>query len=330
MRFCVLLFICIGTVAESPFAIGSNSFSIVAVGDIQIGRHVMAKYPSGFDLPDITPSIFKKSEIVFGNLESCLSDSKKPQVKKRYTFKASTSSAHLLDELGFNVLSIANNHCMDFGITAVAETRKALLKNNIKALGAGKSLREAREPIILTTNGNRIGFLAFTADSAKADFMSKSYQGTAPLVSKLIMEDVKALRPVVDVLIVSLHWGIEGVLIPNDKQIELGHELIEAGVNLVIGHHPHVLQSIEWYQDGVIAYSLGNFIFDQTERLLAHSTESVALRISFLNKKISEVAVYPLVLRDYLPRRKMDDGKPTFPVNKLVGFSKNRGILKIH
>lgn len=239
-----------------------KSLRLSAVGDIlltgtvvEMIRNKSPKEPFIFVLEEL-----EKGDLVFGNLECPLSNRGDP-LKNKCCLYSSPETVKSLKSAGFNVLSLANNHIFDYGYEGFEDTISLLKENNISWFGAGKNLEEARMPAILSTNNLSIGFLGYSWDFIGSINATKSNFGTAPLNEKLILEDVKNLKEKADIVIVSLHWGYDRECYPLPSQRKLAQGIIDAGASLVLGHHPHVLQGIEKYNNGVIVYSLGNFIF---------------------------------------------------------------------
>lgn len=200
---------------------------------------------------------FSSSDIVFGNLETVLSNKGK-EVEKRFPLRTDPGKICYLKDVGFNIVNIANNHIMDYGEIGLVDTINILEKSNIKFIGAGRNIEEALKPIIFEKDGLKIGFLGFTSVGLIAKEKSS---GCAPLDKGLIFRCVSGLREKVDILIVSLHWGVEYVFYPSPEQQRLARAIIDNGADLIIGHHPHVIQGIEEYKNKLIFYSLGNCNF---------------------------------------------------------------------
>ena len=233
-----------------------------AVGDIlltgtaiEMIRNKGPKEPFIFVLEEL-----EKSDLVFGNLECPLSNSGSP-LKNKCCLYSPPETVKSLKSAGFNVLSLANNHIFDYGYEGFEDTISLLEENSISWFGAGKNLEEARMPAIMNINGMLIGFLGYSWDFIGSKNATKNDFGTAPLSGKIILKDVVKLKESVDIVIVSLHWSYERENYPLPSQRKLAHKIIDAGASLLLGHHPHVLQGIEKYDNGVIVYSLGNFIF---------------------------------------------------------------------
>jgi len=233
---------------------------IKAVGDIMLGRLVGKKILlTNPDFPFcLISNELTEADITIGNLETPVCDNSYKSYKKEFSFKASTNVIHGLKNAGFNILNLANNHIMDYGEKALAETITNLNDKEILTVGAGENLVEATKALIININDVCIGFLSFTyAWPAK-----KNKPGCAPIDKKLISKLVHSVSDKTDVVIVSIHTGLEYVNIPSRENIALFRSIVDMGADLVLGHHPHTIQGIEKYKNGLIAYSLGNFIFD--------------------------------------------------------------------
>lgn len=242
-----------------------------AVGDIMLGRSVarqIAEHGSAFPFEQVRP-LLAGADVRFGNLELPLTERGAP-AKKDYVFRAPPSSVAALTGAGFNILSMANNHALDYGAEGLMDTLAALDRAGIAAVGAGRTAEQAHTPALLTVKGIRIAFLAYTNtpnDSisgwvAEADEAEPERPGVAWGRPDAIRRDVAAAKARADVVIVSLHSGFEYTATPNGRQRELAKAAVDAGAALVLGGHPHVLQGVEFYKGAPIIYSLGNFVFD--------------------------------------------------------------------
>jgi len=226
-----------------------SEVKLFAVGDISL-RTKDGAHPFG-----AVRDVLRECDVLFGNLETALSRRGR-QSEKSVVLNADPSLASHLVEAEFDILSIANNHVMDLGPEGFEDTITALLRNNISFVGAGNR-NHARSDTIIETNGLRVGFLAY---------LEGGYSNGDVFINRAdlsrVRNDIAALRPQCDIIVVSLHWGIENVQYPSPGQINMARGIIDSGAALVIGHHAHVLQGIETYKNGLIAYSLGNFQFD--------------------------------------------------------------------
>lgn len=242
----------------------NNMIKISAVGDIMLGMGYLQSYRQPQNilnrLMNEPKSIFKniqpiisKSDIVFGNLECPISNDFSGNFKDDPKFIiAPSQSLKALNYGNFHILNLANNHILDHGLESALETKKLLEMNNIKTIGSPDS--SINEMVISSIKNKKIGFLGFNLCPVG---------GKQTEVNDMI-NSIKYNRNCVDIMIVSVHWGwgYEHMHTPSPNEIKIGHEIINNGADIVLGHHSHVLQPIELYKDKIIAYSLGNCIFD--------------------------------------------------------------------
>lgn len=283
----------------SDSAVSFSSFTVAAVGDVNTGSRPAAYVRKhGYPIKNLK-ELLEKADLTFGNLECALSSRGSPVPGKRFTFRGSPQDAHLLKDTGFDVLSIANNHSKDYGNVAFQDTLNCLDKIQVAHAGGGKNAAEAYKPAILAANETRIAFLAFS-DVLPAGFAAtKNSCGVASLRNKkAVVSAIKEAKSKSDVVIVSLHWGKELSVQPSSKQIALAHQLIDAGADAVIGHHPHVVQGIEIYKGKPIAYSLGNFMFSPGN---SKGRQSVLLSFKMENGKLVDAKVYPVYIDGIRP-----------------------------
>jgi poly-gamma-glutamate capsule biosynthesis protein CapA/YwtB (metallophosphatase superfamily) len=247
----------------SPHAGEEPRVAIVAVGDVQLGRGVgRAIARHGPDYPfEHVRALIEDADLALFNLECALSEEGIP-IQKRYSFKAAPAAADGLARAGFDVAVLANNHSVDCGRWRLAETMEILRARGIVSVGAGTNAAEAAAPVMLERNGLRIAFLARTFILPDGVIYREDVPTVAVYDPEQIEEEVRAARREADVVIVSLHWGVEYARHPQESQRRIARRLIDAGATLVIGHHTHTPQPVERYRQGLIAYSLGNFIFD--------------------------------------------------------------------
>ncbi|MDT8318521.1 MAG: CapA family protein [bacterium] len=288
----IFLFICL------PFASSKEdgqTITFIAVGDIMMGRHigkVMKRRGDLYPFMNFT-SPFKEADILFANLESTLGDENDKIYfpDKPYNFIAPLTVSKTLKYLGFNVLSLANNHAMDYGADSIVRTGKELAEKGISSFGAGRTLDEARRPSIITKKGVAFGFLGYSNGHSSGVYASGGKAGVVPTELKIIKEDIMKLKGKVDLIVVSLHWGIEYEKYPTMKQRELAHMIIDSGADMILGHHPHVMQGLELYKGKIIAYSLGNFLFDQRHK---GTDESFMLKLKYRGDKLDEISLGPV------------------------------------
>jgi hypothetical protein len=240
--------------------------SLLAVGDIMLDRGVeqMVNQHGGGDFNFVFAELkdFKSgADLVIGNLEGPAAwggvDS-----GGEYSFHASPLSLSVLKAIGFDILTVANNHANDWGPEAFVETLDNLAKNEIAFIGGSYNYSLAREPVIFEKNNLRLGFLGFS-DVGPAGLVAGQTPGILSASDPNFSELINKASQQVDVLVVSIHWGEEYQVVHNPRQSNIARQAIDAGAKIVLGHHPHVVQDEEYYKAGYVAYSLGNFVFDQ-------------------------------------------------------------------
>ena len=238
-----------------------------AVGDIMLAgpmEELMQRKGRDYPFAKMQPTL-RGADIVFGNCECCIATCGSP-ILKQFNFRACPEGALALRESGFTIVNLANNHAWDYGREALLETVRRLRAAGVQTVGAGPNAAAAHRLCIIHKKGLRVGFLAYLGllpplipESPRAPCLSMAAEDT-------IRREVKAALPQVDVLIVSLHAGQEGDPLPTAHQRMFAHAAIDAGADLVLGHHPHVVQPLETYKGKPICYSLGNFVFSTTGR----------------------------------------------------------------
>lgn len=246
-------------------SINSRDGTILFVGDIMLSRSIgdLMERKGDYNLPFINLAEFLRSaDLTFGNLEGPIS-SRGVNIGSTYSFRADPRVVEGLRFSGFDVLSIANNHVWDYGRDAFTDTLMHLKDSAISYVGGGANSDETHAGIIKEINGTKIGFLAYTDLLPRNISATLTKPGVSFLELEQVKKDIVALKPRADILVVSFHWGEEYKINHNQKQEHIAKSAIDAGADLIIGHHPHVIQEVEQYKDGWIAYSLGNFIFDQ-------------------------------------------------------------------
>jgi len=278
--------------------------SLCAVGDILLDRGIRASIQSNsVDYPFKHVSEFINDfDLAFCNLE-CPVSAVGQSTGKIYCFRADTSYFSGVQDAGFNLFSLANNHIIDWGEKACLDTKQLIEKNNLYVVGAGKDQAEAQAPLSIKMNGLKFAFLASVGIPLKDMIWPISKSGPAQANLEQLVELILKIRQTVDYIVVSLHWGTEYEHLPRSHQVIWAHTLINAGADLIIGHHPHVLQSIEYYNNRVILYSLGNFIFDQHK---LYQRQSGVFSCIFKKGRIDSICFHPVLLQDFQPRLAQD------------------------
>jgi poly-gamma-glutamate synthesis protein (capsule biosynthesis protein) len=284
--------------ARKAPAASSAELRIAAVGDIMLGGTAapeMQKF--GYDYPfEQTKNILKQAQIVFGNLEGPLTDAGIAEAAKQYVFRSSPDKvAPALARAGLNVVSLANNHTLDYGHAGLEDTRAALKKAGIRHVGAGRNAAEARQPVYMMADGVTVAFLAYSLTFPEEFWAGPDKPGTAFGHEKHVRADVATARQTADIVVVSFHWGQEGKIELRDYQTQLAHAAIDAGASAVLGHHPHILQGVEQYKHGVILYSLGNFAFGSYSNT---ATRSAIALLTFRDRQWRELKMVPLNVKN--------------------------------
>jgi len=239
-------------------------------GDIMLDRGVKNSvrknfnndYSKLFEKKDLV-SLLKNSDIVFANLEGTVSD-KGTDLGNLYSFRMDPSVVPALRGAGISVLSVANNHIGDWGRLAYTDTLARLKENEILYTGGGNDKIEAENPAIIEKYGMKIGFLGFSDKGPNYMAAGTDKAGQLLASDPRFEEIIRNASSQVDYLVVSFHFGEEYKTKHDARQEKLAHKAVDAGAKIVIGHHPHVPQDTEIYKNSYIAYSLGNFIFDQS------------------------------------------------------------------
>lgn len=234
------------------------------VGDILLGGNVekmMMKH--GYDYPYAHVSGYLQSvDIAAGNLENPVTSRGTPQ-EKQFVFRASPDAVPALAESGFDLLSLANNHSLDYGPEGLKDTAALLDRHGLRYVGAGADAEEAFRPVIVEKNGIKVAYLGFSRVIPDTSWHAgKNRPGLAGTYDvRKPAEAIAKAAEEADLVVVLVHWGVERMSLPEKYQQQLGRQYIDAGADLVVGSHPHVLQGFETYKGKWIAYSLGNFIF---------------------------------------------------------------------
>ncbi|MFL6451486.1 MAG: CapA family protein [Bryobacteraceae bacterium] len=266
---------------------------VLFAGDVMFSRGVrraiLASKDPALPFRKLAP-LTSAADITFINLETPFSD-KGPYQEDGLIFHAAPEMIAALQLGGVTIASTANNHSRDCAAHGVQYTVEWLRLHGICPVGSGESAAEAHRGVVVTSKGVRFGFLAYTYDQKNGNW--KDIDDRIAIADPEVMsEDVRSLRKRADVVIVSMHHGVEYMLRPSKEQVAFAHAAIDAGADVVIGHHPHVVQAAETYRGRQIYYSLGNFVFDQFQREATQHGEMV--EVSFLGNKVFSTRVMPV------------------------------------
>ena len=260
------------------------------------------------------------ADFAFGNLECPLTTALVPtagksveslEAKREFLFKADpVLGGQALAMAGFDLVSVANNHAMDYQAVGMEETLRTLDRLQIRAAGGGYTWNQATSPRIVTLQGIRIGVLACSMVNpiGSAALPDRAGMYTAPKCwTPFLKSQVEALDRKTGLVVFTVHWGTEATPVPEPYQVKIAEAAIEAGADLVIGHHPHVLQPVRRHRGGVIAYSLGNFCFTGK----AHKLPSAMLEATVDESGLRDIRLYPILVEHGRPRWTGDHGTVT-------------------
>lgn len=307
------------TITNQSIIIKRENFStkpitLIFVGDIMLDRgveYMIRKHGKGdYKFPFLKiANYLNEADILFGNLEGPLSDKGK-KVGSVYSFRMKPEAIRGLKFAGFDILSVANNHIFDYGRVAMEDTFLRLKEAGIDFIGGGFNEIEAYSPIIKEVKGTKIAFLAYTnlcspyweATNKRAGIAcpleaQKNSSSVFKFNKERMEESIKKAKDQADLVVVSFHYGDEYKPEPNSFQVFISQTAINAGADLVIGHHPHVVQKIEKYKKGYIAYSLGNFVFDQ--KFSEKTMRGLLLKVILEDNKIKELIPVEIKVNEY-------------------------------
>jgi len=289
-------------------ASGSSSVSappantrLVFGGDVMLSRYVSRnahqRNDPSWPFRQIAP-FFEAADIAFINLESPFTERTKP-FDRGMVFGASPDMLEGLRLAGIDVVSTANNHARDCGDKGIEFTLQLLKDNGIAAAGTGLTEDLAHAGAMLERNGTRFGLLAYTYDQRNGNYQDDDNRIAVMDIGRL-REDLCSLKQRADVAIVSMHAGNEYQRKQNSRQTAFARAAIDAGATVVVGHHPHVVQPVEQYEAGVIFYSLGNLIFDQSEP--PGTERGLMAEVTFSGNRLLSYAVKPVIIQNTVPK----------------------------
>lgn len=310
-------------VSGEPSPTASTPAGVVtlnAVGDVALARELASRIDTyGPAYPfELVRDAYADAEVSFANLEGVLARRGAP-VEKSYVFKNPPEHVRALIDGGVDIVSLANNHTLDYGPDGLVDTMLTASLNGIAHVGAAVDEPAAYVPALIDVKGVRLAFLAYANVPPEAMFDTRQLAagpgkpGVAWATEEAVRRDVAAAKARADHVIVSLHFGDEYRDAPNALQVSLARAAIDAGASVVLGHHPHVLQGVETYRGGVIAYSLGNFVFDLDEVDLANMGPepifSMILTVRLTKTAVLGYETTPVVLDPATDRPRPADGE---------------------
>lgn len=319
-----------------------NIINLLAVGDILLNRD----NPESL-LAEVAPTLVQ-GDVVFAQIECSYSERGQRADNRGWGgFRAHPRNVPAIAHAGIKVASIAGNHTMDYGPDAFCDTLDHLHRSDVKTVGGGRNMKEARTPAVFEIEGTRIAFLGYNSIIKPEWIAREDYPGMAPLQVKTFYEqldwqpgtpakvwtlpvhddmlavekDIESARKISDIIVVSVHWGVHHIGDPAMYQIEAGHRMIDAGADLILGHHTHRLNPIAKYRGKFIFFGLGNFAFQsgkdpndpylQITKQLYHtsplsegasksneSRNSIIVKCEISDKKLQRVSFKPATAND--------------------------------
>lgn len=306
-------------------------WSLTVAGDIIIGRTV---YQQEAKFGDYTSSFTKVKDLLSGadytiaNAEWTAADGIAYPLQGM-SFASPTKSLDGLTYAGIDAVSLANNHSMNGGVLAFEQMLTSLTSRSIGYFGAGKNSAQAHAPYIADIKGIKVAFLGYTAIpgnfEAGPTTTGNAFIKIAPWypfneADIVQMEaDIKTAKTKADVVIPFFHWSEEYVHTPNEQMRQVAHRAVEAGATMVVASHPHWVQGIEWYKDTLIAYSLGNFVFDQEQTL--KTKQGVVLLTEFAGNRLTKASFTPIQIENYYQPHILDGTAAQEVLNNIYAHS---------
>ena len=282
-----------------------DSLRLAAIGDVMLDREVgqhFRRNPDDFSMAEIQ-NLLEPFDLVFANLENPVSVNGVPHPLQdpHVSFCASPDTLDVLKNIRANVVSLGNNHILDFGAEALATTLEYLDAASIRHVGAGRDYEEANRPLLMECKGRRIAILSYVFVYSASTMMARGTRaGVSDHRIRQILARICQLKQKDYVVIVSLHWGVQYCFYPLPYQMRYARKMIDAGALLILGHGPHYPQGIETYKNGLIVYSLGNFIFDEPYRF---SSTAFIIEVRITEKmQVRNVECHPFVIKDHVPQ----------------------------
>ena len=279
--------------AAVPATPGQREYTLLFTGDIMLSRGVGARMAAQKDWSfpfRLISDALRGADFRYCNLECPVSDRGR-NLHHLYSFRADPNVMEGLKEAGFNVASLANNHAYDWGPEALLDSLDRLRAAGIMPVGAGQNILAAHYPLLVRVGELRIAFLAYVNIEPKEATATVDRPGVAWLDPAQTLTDIRFARPLADLVIVCPHWGVEYAVKPSREQVDLAHQMIDAGADMIVGSHPHVVQPVEKYHDRWIAYSLGNFIFDQKS---PNTHRGLLLKATVRDRHLTDVQSIPI------------------------------------
>lgn len=272
------------------------TITLMFAGDVNLSDSFTEVVGQNYSRVFANMNEYREADLAMVNLENTFTRSPKVNSGQQLKHKADPEYVKVLTEGGVDLVNLANDRIMDYEEPGLVDTIETLRLAGIHHVGAGQDEKEARRPQIIEVKGKLIAYLGYYDADIRA--AKEGEAGINARHNDRIAADIALLRDQVDWIVVNYHWGVELSDYPGDWQIDLARLTIDKGADLVVGHHPRVLQGAEIYKGRPIIYSLGNFIFGGNS---ASDYESAVLRVSLKQEKM-KVELLPVVVKDYQPQ----------------------------
>lgn len=290
---------------EEPIEDNINEISISLVGDILLDGHIRNHiHKEGYDYPwHYVREYFENDDITIGNLETSITGAGEKWPDKQFNFRSEAKNVGAMKDAGIDVVSLANNHSLDYGYEGFRDTLRYLNEGDIKVVGAGENIEQAIKEVIIDKDNMKIGILGFSRVVPDVGWWATPNRpglvGAYDTQMPQALKAIENLKKEVDILIVSVHWGKELEEEPRQEEIIVAKKMIDSGADVIAGHHPHVLQGIEIYKGRPIFYSLGNFVFGTKSELTANT---MIAQLDFNNKDLKAIEIIPFNIVNSRPR----------------------------
>lgn len=294
---------------DTPVTAGSSekskdALTITLVGDMMFGRFVnkVGERKGYAHLFKNVQPYLNEAHLVTGNFEHPIvtgNPDHYPVADKKIRLYADSAVPSVLKKSGFTSVNLANNHAMDYGAPGLMDTKNTFRKAGLETVGAGRNRYDAQRILYQKINKWKVATLGVTDTYVKGFPVTKSTPGVVTAQPKRMLPLVEKAKKNADLVVVHIHWGVEYDNNIHPRQRDLGRALVDAGADIVVGHHPHVLEPVEFYKDSVILYSLGNFIFDQG---WSRNRETALVQFKMTPDGKARLEVHPMIIQEGQPR----------------------------
>lgn len=289
-----------------------TTVTLAFVGDVMLAESIgyLARARGPEYLLSGVAEVLREADIAVANLETAVSTRGAPAADKQYTFRSHPEALKSLTAGAIDLVSVANNHSLDYGRQAFVDTMSSVRAAGIEVVGGGADAAAALAPVILRRNGLRIAFIGVSRVIPEGSWVAAPGRpGVANGYEvEPLLAAVRAARTQADVVVVLLHWGDELAEAPRRADIDLAEALTGAGAAVVVGHHPHVLQGVQWRGNSLVAYSLGNFLFPYSGKTVTRL--SAILMVDVGPGRARSARLVPVVLDGGRPRVAREPWRP--------------------